>query len=123
MKTSERLRDSQILKAVPVCPTCDEPAVFRGDERRVPEDNRYVECINGHVWHLTEVGVSLPPAPGAIDEESLEAINEPCRGATVEEFVAQKDGVVLSFRGGELPDLFIRIRPDERPGLVMEFGE
>jgi len=56
-RTKERLRDSQILKAVPECPTCTEPLVFRPAERRVPEDNRYVECINGHVWKLAGVDV------------------------------------------------------------------
>ncbi len=37
---------------VPVCPVCKGKLGWRGHHRRFTEDDRYVECVNGHVWKL-----------------------------------------------------------------------
>lgn len=53
---AERMSDRDIRRigtACPVCPECKRPLVFRLHPRRFIEDDRYVECENGHLWSLT----------------------------------------------------------------------
>lgn len=40
-------------KLVPACPTCKKSLIHRPPDRRFMEDDRYVECENGHVWELS----------------------------------------------------------------------
>lgn len=58
-----------VLKArgCPSCPECKEPLIARDATRRFQEDDRYVECVNGHVWGLElpypEEDDKAPPEP------------------------------------------------------------
>jgi hypothetical protein len=50
----EPLTPEKIARAVPRCPRCKLPLIARRHDRRFIEDDHYVECIQGHVWHLSE---------------------------------------------------------------------
>ncbi len=63
---TDRLRPEQIAKAAPVCPDCGTPLIFRPEDRRFPEDNRYVQY--GHVWELQR--------PDEVQKEAQRRIEE-----------------------------------------------
>lgn len=44
--------DTKAPLGSPTCPDCGELLNHRPADRRFIEDNRYIECVNGHVWWL-----------------------------------------------------------------------